>query len=71
MAGYLESKLDATASASFTQITLWANDLVRYPDGYLAALNEVRAAGLQVTLFRSCATTKGYPGRCTATTSRP
>lgn len=46
--GSLESKLDAAAAAGFTQITLWAKDLAGHPDGYEAALNEVRLSGLRV-----------------------
>ena len=42
LAGSLESKLDANVAAGFTQITLWAKDLVGHPDGYEAALGEVR-----------------------------
>lgn len=52
MAGSLESKLDAAASAGLTQITLWAKDLVGHPDGYAAALNEVRASNLRVNAIQ-------------------
>ncbi len=45
LAGSLESKLDAASGAGFSQITLWAKDLVGHPDGYEAALNEVRLSG--------------------------
>lgn len=46
--GSLESKLDAALAAGFSQITLWAKDLAGHPDGYDAALNEVRQSGLRV-----------------------
>ncbi len=46
--GSLESKLDAANAAGFSQITLWAKDLAGHPDGYEAALNEVRLSGLRV-----------------------
>ena len=38
----LQSRLDANVAAGFTQITLPAKDLVGHPDGYEAALGEVR-----------------------------
>ena len=40
--GSLESSLGANIAAGFTQITLSAKDLVGHPDGYEAALGEVR-----------------------------
>ena len=46
--GSLESKLDAANAVGFSQITLWAKDLAGHPDGYEAALNEVRLSGLRV-----------------------
>ncbi len=46
--GSLESKLDAARAAGFSQITLWAKELAGHPDGYEAALHEVRLSGLRV-----------------------
>ena len=40
--GSRESNLGANIAAGFTQITLSAKDLVGHPDGYEAALGEVR-----------------------------
>jgi 2-keto-myo-inositol isomerase len=62
MAGSLESKLDAAASAGFTQITLWAKDLVGHPDGYQAALNEVRLSGLRVNAIQVMRDYEGLSG---------
>lgn len=62
MAGSLESKLDAAASAGFTQITLWAKDLVGHPDGYEAALNEVRLSGLRVNAIQVMRDYEGLSG---------
>ncbi len=62
LAGSLESKLDAAASAGFTQITLWAKDLVGHPDGYEAALNEVRASGLRVNAIQVMRDYEGLSG---------
>ena len=52
LAGSLESKLDANVAAGFTQITLWAKDLVGHPDGYEAALGEVRLSGVRVNAIQ-------------------
>ena len=62
MAGSLESKLDAAASAGFTQITLWAKDLVGHPDGYEAALSEVRLSGLRVNAIQVMRDYEGLSG---------
>ena len=62
MAGSLESKLDAAATAGFTQITLWAKDLVGHPDGYEAALNEVRLSGLRVNAIQVMRDYEGLSG---------
>lgn len=48
LAGSLESKLDANVAAGFSQITLWAKDIAGHPDGYEAAVNEVRQSGLRI-----------------------
>lgn len=62
LAGSLESKLDAAASAGFSQITLWAKDLVGHPDGYEAALNEVRVSGLRVNAIQVMRDYEGLSG---------
>ena len=62
LAGSLESKLDANVAAGFTQITLWAKDLVGHPDGYEAALNEVRLSGLRVNAIQVMRDYEGLSG---------
>lgn len=62
LAGSLESKLDANVAAGFTQITLWAKDLVGHPDGYEAALNEVRVSGLRVNAIQVMRDYEGLSG---------
>ena len=52
LAGSLESKLYANVAAGFRQITLSAKDLVGHPDGYEAALGEVRLSGLRVNAIQ-------------------
>ena len=63
LAGSLESKLDAAAGAGFSQITLWAKDLVGHPDGYEAALNEVRLSGLRVNAIQVMRDYEGLSGQ--------
>ena len=62
LAGSLESKLDANVAAGFTQITLWAKDLVGHPDGYEAALNEVHLSGLRVNAIQVMRDYEGLSG---------
>ena len=62
LAGSLESKLDANVAAGFTQITLWAKDLVGHPDGYEAALSEVRVSGLRVNAIQVMRDYEGLSG---------
>ena len=62
LAGSLESKLDAAAAAGFSQITLWAKDLVGHPDGYDAALNEVSLSGLRVNAIQVMRDYEGLEG---------
>ena len=62
LAGSLEAKLDANARAGFTQITLWAKDLVGHPDGYEAALHEVRMSGLRVNAIQVMRDYEGLSG---------
>jgi sugar phosphate isomerase/epimerase len=47
--GALEAKLLASREAGFSQIMLWAKDLVAYPGGLDAAAGLVKASGLRVT----------------------
>ena len=62
LAGSLESRLDANVAAGFTQITLWAKDLVGHPDGYEAALNEVHLSGLRVNAIQVMRDYEGLSG---------
>ncbi len=62
LAGSLESKLDANLAAGFSQITLWAKDLVGHPDGVDAALNEVRLSGLRVNALQVMRDYEGLSG---------
>ena len=52
LAGSLESKVDANVAAGFTQVALCAKDLVGHPDGYEAALGEVRLSGVRVNAIQ-------------------
>jgi len=63
LAGSLESKLDAAANAGFTQITLWAKDLSGHPDGFDAALREVRQSGLRVNAIQVMRDYEGLSGQ--------
>ena len=49
MAGSLEERLRAAEAAGFSQVMLWARDLVNHPDGYDAAVRLVRESGLEIT----------------------
>lgn len=49
LAGTLELKLQMSKAAGFSQIMLWAKDIVGYPDGMEAAVKLVKASGLRVT----------------------
>lgn len=49
LAGTLEAKLDASRVAGFSQLMLWAKDLVNYPGGLDAAVQLVRNSGIRVT----------------------
>ncbi|MEN3274375.1 MAG: 2-keto-myo-inositol isomerase [Massilia sp.] len=49
LAGSLESKLAACRAAGFSQIMLWARDLVEHPGGTEEAVRMVRRSGLRVT----------------------
>jgi 2-keto-myo-inositol isomerase len=62
LAGSLESKLDAAAEAGFTQITLWAKDLVGHPAGYRFAVERVRSSGLRVNAIQVMRDFEGLTG---------
>ncbi|AYR25923.1 sugar phosphate isomerase/epimerase family protein [Herbaspirillum rubrisubalbicans] len=47
--GGLESKLQASKAAGFSQIMLWSKDLVGHPGGLDAAVKLVRDSGVRVT----------------------
>ncbi len=49
LAGTLEAKLDASRVAGFSQLMLWAKDLVNYPGGLDAAVQLVRNSAIRVT----------------------
>lgn len=49
LAGSLEERLAAAEAAGFSQVMLWARDLVNHPGGYRAALDCVHASRLRVT----------------------
>ncbi|GAB3464749.1 hypothetical protein GCM10027321_28930 [Massilia terrae] len=49
LAGDLGAKLEASRAAGFTQLMLWAKDMVNFPGGVEAAAKLVRASGIRVT----------------------
>ena len=49
LGGTLEAKLEASRVAGFSQLMLWARDLVNYPGGVDAAVQLVRRSGIRVT----------------------
>ena len=49
LAGPLESKLNASKVAGFSQIMLWAKDLAGHPGGLDEAVRVVKASGVRVT----------------------
>lgn len=49
LAGDLGAKLEASRAAGFTQLMLWAKDMVNYPGGVEAAAKLVRSSGIRVT----------------------
>jgi 2-keto-myo-inositol isomerase len=62
LAGSLEGKLDAAVQSGFTQITLWAKDLVGHPSGYEFAVDRVRASGLRVNAIQVMRDYEGLSG---------
>ncbi len=62
LAGPLKGKLDAIRNAGFSQVMLLARDLVQHPDGWEAAVEEVKASGLRVTGFQVLRDFEGLSG---------
>lgn len=62
LAGPLQAKLQATREAGFSQIMLKANDLVGHPEGWRAAVREVRESGLRGTGFQVLRDFEGLSG---------
>jgi sugar phosphate isomerase/epimerase len=61
-AGPLKSKLNAMRDAGFTQVMLLARDLVGHPEGWRAAVQEVKNSGLRVTGFQVLRDFEGLTG---------
>jgi sugar phosphate isomerase/epimerase len=62
LAGPLAAKLRAIREAGFSQVMLAARDLVGHPDGWEAAVREVRDSGLRVTGFQVLRDFEGLSG---------
>ena len=62
LAGPLKAKLDAMRRAGFSQVMLLARDLVGHPDGWRAAVQEVKDSGLRVTGFQVLRDFEGLSG---------
>ena len=62
LAGPLKAKLSAMKAAGFTQVMLLARDLVGHPDGWQAAVQEVKDSGLRVTGFQVLRGFEGLAG---------
>ena len=62
LAGPLAAKLRAIKEAGFSQVMFAARDLVGHPDGWHAAVEEVRASGLRVTGFQVLRDFEGLSG---------
>ncbi|NBW50892.1 MAG: sugar phosphate isomerase/epimerase [Betaproteobacteria bacterium] len=62
LAGPLKAKLEAMKAAGFTQVMLLARDLVSHPDGWRAAVQEVKDSGLRVTGFQVLRDFEGLSG---------
>ena len=62
LAGPLAAKLLAIRNAGFGQVMLAARDLVGHPQGWRAAVDEVRASGLRVTGFQVLRDFEGLSG---------
>ncbi|QBK05190.1 sugar phosphate isomerase/epimerase [Hylemonella gracilis] len=62
LAGPLGAKLRAMQEAGFSQVMLKANDLVGHPEGWQAAVREVRQSGLRGTGFQVLRDFEGLSG---------
>lgn len=62
LAGPLQAKLDAIRAAGFSQVMLAARDLVGHPQGWQAAVQEVKNSGLRVTGFQVLRDFEGLSG---------
>jgi sugar phosphate isomerase/epimerase len=62
LAGPLAAKLRAIREAGFGQVMLAARDLVGHPEGWQAAVAEVKASGLRVTGFQVLRDFEGLSG---------
>jgi sugar phosphate isomerase/epimerase len=62
LAGPLKAKLAAMREAGFSQVMLKANDLVGHPEGWRAAVQEVRDSGLRGTGFQVLRDFEGLSG---------
>jgi sugar phosphate isomerase/epimerase len=62
LAGPLKAKLDAIKAAGFSQVMLLARDLVSHPEGWRAAVQEVKNSGLRVTGFQVLRDFEGLSG---------
>jgi sugar phosphate isomerase/epimerase len=62
LAGPLAAKLRAIREAGFGQVMLAARDLVGHPQGWRAAVQEVKASGLRVTGFQVLRDFEGLSG---------
>ena len=62
LAGPLAAKLRAIRDAGFGQVMFAARDLVGHPDGWQAAVQEVRDSGLRVTGFQVLRDFEGLSG---------
>ena len=62
LAGPLQAKLEAIRNAGFSQVMLLARDLVGHPQGWRAAVQEVKDSGLRVTGFQVLRDFEGLSG---------
>lgn len=62
LAGPLEAKLAVCRAAGFSQIMLWARDLVEHPGGMDDAVRLVRRSGLRVTGIQAMRDYEGLDG---------
>jgi sugar phosphate isomerase/epimerase len=62
LAGPLSAKLRAIREAGFSQVMLAARDLVGHPEGWQAAVAEVKSSGLRVTGFQVLRDFEGLSG---------